>query len=197
MPNSASPFTDAMHLVSVVCRGTGTYATDAHGRTVQMDMSQVRALERRIYGFIGEDGPSYHVSGMHFDRRDMLSLLYQIAALIYLNRGVLGIPETSFPHRRLVREGMLILKKLDSCESAFPMFILACEANDDERRLEVLDIFSKTLNEDKRRSNHVSIIQSMVMAVWNQNDLNIDSNVSYNDTLDAVISTMPLIPLFA
>lgn len=37
----------------------------------------------------------------------------------------------------------------------------------------------------------------MIEAVWNQNDLNIESDVGYCETITAVISTAPSLPLFA
>lgn len=92
---------------------------------------------------------------------------------------------------------MLLLKKLETCESALPLFILACEAHEDEQRLEILDIFARMSKNDKQRSIHALAIQSMAEAIWNQNDLDIDGSISYTDTLDAVISTVGNVPLFA
>lgn len=181
----------------MACRRSSPNDKYGRGGITDDDMIQIKKLERQIYKVISEEGPSYNAREAVLDRRDVLSLLYQIAALIYLDRVVLKVSDMSFRHRRLVREGMLLLEMLGSCESAWPLFILACEANGDEQRLEVMEVFSKTSHEQKRRSNHAYMIQAMVTAVWNQNDLNIDNGVDYSSTLDAVISAASHMPLFA
>lgn len=161
------------------------------------DIQRVQDLEQRMYGSIGRYGPLKLNFESVTSRHEMLHVLYVIAALVYLNRMVWKISEINFGHQRLLREGFLILKRLEFCESAWPLFILACEADDDKRRLEVLQVFSKTLEQKAQRSNHIPTIQALVAAVWNQNDLNLDNGVDYMTTLNAVISTAPFLPLLA
>lgn len=188
---------NALRLVSIACKSTVVTAPHMDVELSEGEMTHIEILQRRIYSEIGQYGPSYDTSGAPLHRRELLYYLYQIAALVYLNRAVLNVSDVSFQHRRLVREGMLILRMLGSCESAWPLFILACEATGDEQRLEVLEVFQRTLEDQDRRSNHIYTIQAMVTAVWNQNDLGVDNEVDYSTTLDAVISTMPFLPLFA
>jgi hypothetical protein len=76
------------------------------------------------------------------------------------------------------------------------LFILACEANQDDQRVQILDILSKTDQEPRHRFNHVALIRQMVRAIWSQNDLNADDNIDYIETLTAIISTAPFLPLF-
>jgi hypothetical protein len=191
----SSTFKNALQLVSAVCRGTAKPTTNSPA--LKLDMAQIQTLERRIYDSIGREGTAFDGPGTPCERQHMLRILYQISALIYLNRATKQISATSFQHRRLVREGMLLLRKLETCESALPLLILACEAHEDEQRLEMLDIFARMSNNDKQRSIHALAIQSMAEAIWNQNDLDVDGCISYIDTLDAVISTVGNVPLFA
>ena len=161
------------------------------------EMDRMRDLTQHIQKAIGETGSFHDSSETSLTRQEMLAYLYRCAALIYYNRAVSEVSTSSFQHRRLVREALFILHHLDCCETAWPLLIIACEANDDERRLQVLDILLKMGRDPVRRSNHIPLVQSMVQAIWNQNDLNIDGDVSYNRTLHAVVSTSTSLPLLA
>jgi hypothetical protein len=180
---------DALDLIWNVCKRPPIYST--------ADMERMQDLKRNLQQTIGETGPVYDISEAPLTRHQMMSYLYTCAALIYFNRAVASISPSSFEHRRLVREGILILHRLGSCESAWPLFILACEANVDEERQQMSAILSKTGQALLHRVNHVPLIRSMVEAVWKQNDLNADSHVSYIETLHAVFSAAPSLPLFA
>lgn len=154
-------------------------------------------LTQHIQKAVGETGSFHDSSETSLTRQEMLAYLYRCAALVYYNRALSKAPASSFQHRRLVREGLYILHHLDCCETAWPLLIIACEANDDERRIEVLEILQKMGQDTVRRSNHIPLVQSMVQAIWNQNDLNIDGDVSYNRTLHAIVSTSTSLPLLA
>lgn len=154
-------------------------------------------LKGRLEEAVGEKGTFHDIAEVSSTRQGMLAYLYRCATLIYLNRAVLQVSNASFHHRRLVREGILVLQNLGFCESAWPMLILACEANEDEQRLQILQTLWKTGREPLHRSSHVPLIQRMIEAIWNQNDLGCDSGVDYSRTLHAVISTAPALPLFA
>lgn len=160
-------------------------------------MKRIQELKQNLQKTIGETGPFSQISDIPMTKQQMMSYLYTCTTLIYVNRAVMKISPLSFEQKRLVREGIFILRYLGSCDSAWPLFILACEANDDEQRLEMSSFLSKTGQGSLHRVNHLPLIRSMVEAVWNQNDLNIESDVSYVETLHAVISTAPSLPLFA
>lgn len=187
---------DALDLIRIICKRPSAY----HHSDVpydDADLERIHGLKQRLQQSIGEIGTFHDIAEGSLTRQEMLTYLYRCAALIYLNRAVLKVPISSFQHRRLVREGILLLKSLGFCESAWPLFILACEASEDEQRLQILEILSETKREPRRRSNHVPLIQRMVEAIWNQNDLTLDSAVDYVSILHAVISTAPSLPLFA
>jgi hypothetical protein len=84
-----------------------------------------------------------------------------------------------------------------TCQNAWPLFIIACEAADDEARLATLDVFEQSLQDPRQRSSHIHFIQHMVEAVWKQHDLDEDDQVDYLKVFDAVVSGVPFTPPFA
>lgn len=127
----------------------------------------------------------------------MVSDLHRLASLIHVNRAVHRVSGTEFRHRRLVREGILLLTKMTTCQHAWPLFIIACEAADDEQRLAILDIFEQSRLDRRRRSSHIHFIQHLVEAVWHQHDLNMENQVDYVTIFDAVVGAVSFTPLFA
>ncbi|KAJ5153026.1 uncharacterized protein N7482_009504 [Penicillium canariense] len=187
---------DALELIQIICKRSSAY-DDFDVPYDNRDMEQMRRLKHSIYETVGESGTFHEISREPLRREEMLTYLYRCAALIYLNRAVLRMPSTAFQHRRLVREGILLLKNLGFCETAWPLFLIACEAGEDDQRLQISEILSETTRQSRHRSNHIPLIQSMVEAIWNQNDLNLDSEIDYVRTLYTVVSTAPSLPLFA
>lgn len=186
---------DVLDLIRIICKRPSAY----YGETFYTDIEMVhmRELQQNIQNSVGAVGPLHDNSETSLTRSEILTCLYRCAVLIYFNRAVAEASTSSFQHRRLVREGILLLQYLGCCESAWLLFILACEANEDEQRRQILNALSESEEESMLRSNHVPLIRIMVEAIWNQNDLNLDSHVSYVRTLHAVISTAPWLPLFA
>ncbi|KAJ5565149.1 hypothetical protein N7513_001391 [Penicillium frequentans] len=187
---------DVLDLIRIICKQPSTYQDD-FASYPDADMERIQDLRQRLQGSVGEYGTFRDISEAPLTRTQMLAYLYRCAALIYLNRAVFKAATTSFQHRRLIREGILVLQNLGFCESAWPMFIIACEAIEDEQRLHILDTLSQTQRDPLRRSNHVPLIHRMIETIWKQHDLSYDSNVDYTSILHAVISTAPALPLFA
>lgn len=163
-------------------------------------MNQILGLKQRLQVAVGEYGTFHDMLGSNLTRQQMLAVLYRCATLIYLNRVVFGVGTTSFQHKRLVREGIIILQNLGFCESAWPVFILACEAVEDEQRLAIIETLSKTREQPLHRSQHVPLIQTLSERMWSQIDLHDDRDnidFDYSLALHAVISTAPFLPLFA
>jgi Fungal specific transcription factor domain len=187
--------TDVLQLVVHSCRQAIVTklpeTNDAH-----TDLELAKELEQKISNTVGDYGPVNTESATLIDRNTMVSDLHRLASLIYVNRAVHRVSGTEFHHRRLVREGILLLTKMQTCQSAWPLFIIACEAVDDDQRLAILDVFEQTLQDRRRRSNHIHVIQHMVEAVWNQHDLNVDNQVDYLTIFDAVVAGVPFIPPF-
>ncbi|PTB34996.1 uncharacterized protein TrAFT101_008116 [Trichoderma asperellum] len=187
---------DVLDLVRHICKRPSPNG-DSHIPYDNTDMMRIQHLRQNLYGTVGEYGTFHGDFESSLSRQDMINALYRYAALIYLNRTVSFVSTSSFSHRRLVREGILLLQNLGFCEGTWPLFVIACEANEDEQRLQILNILHNTSRELRQRSDHVILIQHMVEAVWNQNDLTIDSDVNYGRILNAIISKAPALPLFA
>lgn len=154
-------------------------------------------LEHNISRAVGDYGPIHAGTTTPIDRNTMISDLHRIACLIYVNRAVHHVSGTEFRHRRLVRERILLLTKMKTCQNAWPLFIIACEAVVDDQHLAIMDIFDQTRQDRRRRSSHIHFIQHTVEAVWNQHDLNAENQVDYLTIFDAVVAGVPFIPPFA
>lgn len=158
---------------------------------------RITALERNISTAVGEYSTIHGTAAAVIDRDTMVSDLHRLACLIYVNRTVHGVSGAEFRHSRLVREGIALLTRMVTCQNAWPLFIIACEAVTDDQRLAVLDVFEQSRQDRRHRSSHVHFIQHMVEAVWNQHDLNAENKVDYLTIFNAVVAGVPYIPPFA
>lgn len=152
-----------------------------------------KILQENVSKTFGDYGP---IGERYADRNTMVSNLHRLACLIYANRTA-SISGVDFHHKRLVREGILLLTEMETCQSAWPLFIIACEAADDEQRLAILDVFEKSRQDRRRRWNHIHFIQHTVEAIWKQQDLDAEEELDYLTVLNAVISGLPFVPAFA
>lgn len=164
------------------------------------NLERLEVLEHNVSSVVGLSG---HNSIRHattpIDRRTMVVDLHRLACLIYVSRAVHGMSGSEFRHRQLVREVILLLSRMVTCRNAWPLFIIASDAANDDQRLAILDVFAKSRQDKARRSSHVSFIEHMVERMWNQLDLSAENEVSvdYMMILDAVVSSVPFMPPFA
>ena len=161
------------------------------------ELECTKVLEENISRALGDHGPIHVQSATPIDRNTMVSDLHRLACMIYVNRAVHRVSGTEVRHRRLVREGILLLTKMITCQHAWPLFIIACEAVDDDQRLAILDVFEQSQQDPRRRSSHIHFIQHLVEAVWNQHDLNAENQVDHLTILDAVVGGVSFMPPFA
>lgn len=185
---------EVLDLVRIICKRNSI----DHASYSDAELVKMNSLKQQMQRAVGEEGTFHDISDAPLTREDMLAYLYRSAALIYLNRAVLHASgaASSFQHLRLVREGILVLRSLGSCDAGWPLFVLACEAAADEQRLQILDVFARTAQEPSYRSSRLHLVRQLVESIWKQHDLNVASNVDYLTTLHAVISTTPSLPLF-
>lgn len=188
--------TDVLQLVVHTCRQAipaKTPGTDSE----YPELERTRVLERNIIQTVGEYGPVRTQLETPSERNTMVSDLHRLACLIYVNRAVHRVSGTEFQHMRLVREGILLLTKMKTCQNAWPLFIIACEAVHDDQRLAILDVFEQSQQARRRRSSHIHVIQYMVESVWNQLDLNLENEIDFLTIFNAVVRGVPFIPPFA
>ncbi|KAH7084812.1 fungal-specific transcription factor domain-containing protein [Paraphoma chrysanthemicola] len=192
--NSSS--NDVLELLVHACRQAIVAPCPEMGYTA-VESERATVLEHHISMAVGDFGPIPESLAGPKNRHSMVSDLHRVACLIYVNRAVHRVSATDFRHRRLVREGILLMQGLDACPSAWPLFIIGCEAIDDEQRLVVLNVCERIRRDPRQRSCHVDSTQRLVEAVWNQLDLDEEGQVKYTAILDAVIGGLPFMPLLA
>ncbi|KAI1152954.1 fungal-specific transcription factor domain-containing protein [Nemania diffusa] len=152
---------------------------------------EIHASERAIRN-VPPPGAANEVAG----RMAALTELYRTSALVYVGR----ICENRFGEARdlgpLLAKGFAQIEQADACERLFPLFILGCEADTDERRMAVLNLLRRT-----EGSTHVRALDCLrrgLDSVWVQHDLHADQDVmlDYMNKLNAVISSSPTPPVF-
>jgi Fungal specific transcription factor domain len=121
----------------------------------------------------------------------MIMELYQLAALVYLNRvseDMLDQPARTQQH---INRAFSIFSELSFCKRQFPLFILGCEARTDDQRAIVLDLIART----EKRSSSRPIIQVKILihAMWAQDDL-ADQEMNYWDKLSSIIGACSIMP---
>jgi hypothetical protein len=117
-----------------------------------------------------------------------------LAALIYLERVSRNFSGQSTKLDLWTNQGFSILTKLDSCLCPFVLFILGCEANKDEDRIIILNLYSRMENQPYLRSFMES--RSLIQTAWNQQDLAHEGTLEYIHKLNLVISSRDLLPSF-
>ncbi|KAI0970743.1 fungal-specific transcription factor domain-containing protein [Xylaria arbuscula] len=137
------------------------------------------------------------ISSTKEDAREIATLteLYRSAVLVYIAR----ICENKFGESRdltpLLDKSFCQLEQAHTCQRLFPIFILGCEANTDERRIIVLDLLRRSEETHVRSLNS---IRRGLDSVWIQDDLNADQDTAldYMNKLNVVVSSSPTIPTF-
>ena len=120
--------------------------------------------------------------------------LYRLAGLTYLYRGAQRLPATASKVKGVVRAGYALLARLESCDRAFPVFILGCEARFDKERLQILDLIRRT--QESGTFGNIIQVQQFVEAAWKQHDLDTENELDYTTIMEAVVSMSKELPCF-
>jgi len=121
----------------------------------------------------------------------MIMELYQLAALVYLNRVSEDLLDQSARTQQQIDRAFSIFSELSSCERQFPLFILGCEARTDDQRAIVLDLIART--EKGTSSRPIIQVKILIHAMWAQDDL-ADQELNYWDKLSSIISACSIMP---
>lgn len=121
--------------------------------------------------------------------------MYQVAALIYLERASRNFSGQSEKIQRLVERGFYVLGIVDKCIAALPLFIIGLEARTDEQRLLMLRLIERASSVSKLRS--LETAGRLVKAAWIQDDLETENEVDYVMKLDTIITKHSIIPTLA
>ncbi|KAH7113922.1 fungal-specific transcription factor domain-containing protein [Dactylonectria estremocensis] len=101
--------------------------------------------------------------------------LFRLATLIYLVRSSEGVTKASTKLDEWIEASFVIMSQLDVCQSPFPLLILGCEADSDERRMDL------------------ELVTTIVQAVWAQDDL-AEGGLDFAHKLHVVFSSSGIVP---
>ncbi|PPJ58373.1 hypothetical protein CBER1_10782 [Cercospora berteroae] len=101
--------------------------------------------------------------------------LYRLASLLYLLRVV---PVHGDEAQRLfsLQQAFAALEQVRVATSPWPVFMVACEARTEERRVEILDILDSM--DAARNVGNVRITRDIIQTVWKQQDLRGSADVT-------------------
>jgi hypothetical protein len=130
------------------------------------------------------------ISAMHLTQHEQTMILttaelYRIAAFLYLQR-TCNTAQAHEIRTIYLEQAFQILKCLEICTSPWPLFVIACETETDEQRIEILQTLDRMDNE--RHIGNVFVLRSIIETFWKQQDLKADngrlSNVKWWDVVD-------------
>ena len=156
------------------------------------------SLESRLENLLGDPKLRHIVDRIAQDgtRAGNLLDLFRLAALVYLERTSKNFSGQSAKIEAWTDAAFEIIAHLRVCKHKFPLFVFGCEANSDARRILILDAISETEKKQKHALNMQSLHQ-LVQSVWNQDDLQADRRIDYNEKLNTVFSAFETVPSFA
>jgi hypothetical protein len=153
---------------------------------------RISELERGLRSFKISDIIEDQSSGERQFKDMMTAELYRLAALIYLNRAAIHSSVEETQYKRMVEEALSLLSQVKLCQAPWAFFVIACEAQSDIQRRKVLQLFSN--KQEEYRHDNVRWLQRMVMAYWNQNDLDETCRLDYVTKFSSVIGSFPFLP---
>ncbi|KAI0134653.1 fungal-specific transcription factor domain-containing protein [Xylariales sp. AK1849] len=115
--------------------------------------------------------------------------LYRIATFLYLQRTC----NTSAAHELrtvYLEQAFQVLSCLPVCTSPWPLFVIACETENDDQRIEILQTLDRM--DDERCIGNVFVLRDIIESFWKQQDIHADSgrfsNVKWWDVVDLNIA---------
>lgn len=120
--------------------------------------------------------------------------LFKLALLIYIERSARSSSGHSEKVTSYTQRGFAVLSQMNYCELPFPLFIIGSEAQSDEERTLILGLVRSG---DANQSHPLSRLESMLQAIWAQNDLETSYELDYTMKLDTVMTSSPRLPCFA
>ncbi|CAJ2502375.1 Uu.00g097690.m01.CDS01 [Anthostomella pinea] len=116
--------------------------------------------------------------------------LYRIATFLYLQRTCTS-PQTQEYRSAYLEQAFQILGRLDVCTSPWPLFVIACETETDDQRIEVLRTLDRM--DERRHIGNVFVLRNIIESFWKQRDLLADTgraaNLKWWDIIDLRIAS--------
>ncbi|KAI1380979.1 fungal-specific transcription factor domain-containing protein [Hypoxylon crocopeplum] len=103
--------------------------------------------------------------------------IYRIAAFLYLQRT--GENSQNQELRSMyLEQAFQALNSLEVCTSPWPLFVIACETENDQQRIMILQTLDRM--DDERRIGNVYVLRGIIESYWKQQDLQADSGRASN-----------------
>lgn len=97
--------------------------------------------------------------------------LYRIATFLYLQR-TCDTAHAEEERALYMEYAFKNLRSLAICTSPWPLFVIACETETDEQRIEILQILDKM--DDKRNIGNLLVLRNIIESYWKRKDLQAD-----------------------
>ncbi|KAH8671316.1 fungal-specific transcription factor domain-containing protein [Xylariales sp. PMI_506] len=150
--------------------------------------ARLRTLEQRLEPLSATQLPQHEQAMVRATAE-----LYRIAAYLYLQRTSNSTQANEIRAVNL-QEAFRMLRSLSVCTSPWPLFIIACESETDEQRIEILEALDKMV--DVRHIGNIYVLRDIIESIWNQQDLQADNGRSTNVKWWNVIDMDITVPWF-
>ncbi|KAI1816334.1 fungal-specific transcription factor domain-containing protein [Poronia punctata] len=111
--------------------------------------------------------------------------LYRLATFLYLHRAC-STDTVQEVRSTYLQQAIQILTDLDVCTSPWPLFVVACETENDQQRIVILRTLDRM--DEERHIGNIFVLRHIVEAFWKQQDLQADSGrpsgLKWWDTID-------------
>lgn len=111
--------------------------------------------------------------------------LYRIAAFLYLQR-TCNTADAEQLRSIYMEQAFKALHSLEICTSPWPLFVIACETETDEQRIEILQILDRM--DDTRNIGNILVLRNIIETFWKRKDLQADigrsSDLKWWDVVD-------------
>ncbi|KAI1015282.1 hypothetical protein LB504_011140 [Fusarium proliferatum] len=124
-------------------------------------------LAMRLYNLRQLLTPIESSDGLRPDRILTIAELYRLATLLYLQR-VHPIAEDDFTRPVYVQQALGVLKSLDVATSPWPVFIIACEV-DEQDRVSILHTLDRM--DSVRSIGNIKVLRDVIEGIWKHQDL--------------------------
>ncbi|KAF5650692.1 hypothetical protein F25303_4350 [Fusarium sp. NRRL 25303] len=130
-------------------------------------MLQRCGLAMRLYNLRQLLPPIESSDGLRAHRILAIAQLYRLATLLYLQR-VHPIAEDDFTRPVYMQQALGVLKSLDVATSPWPVFIIACEV-DEQDRVSILHTLDRM--DSVRSIGNIKVLRDVIEGIWKHQDL--------------------------
>jgi hypothetical protein len=170
---------------------TAMYSTDPRYTSTEYQ-EYLDDLRSRLENLTLKNGDANSALQEKLHHSEELVELIQLSGLIYLERVSRNFSGHSTKIASWARQGLTILARLESCFCPFALLIIGCEADKDEDRIVILDLYARM--EKKPLLQSFLEVRSLIQTAWNQQDLAEEGELEYIHKLNLVLSARDIVP---